>query len=59
MKHHGAMDKYSLEQWFHNPMRIHICVKKTGDLSIVEPGVTVGWQAGRQALNFKFCIFDF
>ena len=48
-KHHGAVDKRSSEHWFHKSVAITVIVWKTGALAIVEPGLTAGRQAGRQA----------
>ena len=36
---------------FVNPMRLPLLCEKTGALSIVEPGLTAGRQAGRQAVR--------
>ena len=52
---------------FVNLTRLPLLYEKTGALAVVEPGLTVGQEAGRplgrqiccKVREFKFCIFDF
>ena len=48
-KHHGAVNKSSSDQQFHKLTAIS---EKTGDIALVQPGLTAGRQAGRQ---MKYC----
>ena len=47
-KHHGAVDKRSLEQRFRKSDVITFLCEKTGVLAIVGPGLTADRQAVRQ-----------
>ena len=48
------VDKRSSEQQFHKQMVINFVVwKKTGAVTLVQPGLMAGWQAGKMVLNLE------
>ena len=50
-KDYGAVDKRLRNNNFVNPTRLPLLCEKTGALAIVEPGLTAGRQAGREAVR--------
>ena len=55
MKHHGAIDKHSMEQQLCKSNLITLLCRNSGAIHLVQPGLTGDWQANEKCSNFKIC----